>query len=294
MGHHHRALLFIVYDDLQSKFWGRQGVAIDILERIVADKRPEINRLLEMETLDGLIAKALRSPHPRDFRKAIRLPHRMSVIAELKKASPSRGLLREDFNVKEIAQGYQQGGANALSVLTESNYFQGAREYVQAVRETVSLPILRKDFIVDPIQIPESRLLGADAVLLIAAILTYEQMQQYLELCRQLGLSALCEVHDQTELDCVLETGANLIGINNRNLRTFEVDLQTTFTLMRSIPDGITTVSESGIRCYSDIQILRDTGVDAVLVGEKLIRQPDVAQAVKNLFDPDCPTDPEE
>lgn len=261
----------------------------NILEKIVTDKRPEIDALKREHDLEEFVAEAAGTPHPRDFKAALVRPNRVTLIAELKKASPSKGLLREDYDLESIAEGYVRGGAAALSVLTEDNYFQGSREYTARVRGVVDQPILRKDFIVDPIQVPESRILGADAILLITTILSDEMITELLVLTKKLKLAALCEVHDAEEMRRVAACGADLIGINNRDLRTFEVDLQTTFDLMPLAPEGVVTISESGIRGHADLEVLRDAGVDAVLVGETLIRQPNVEQAVRNLYDPSAP-----
>jgi indole-3-glycerol phosphate synthase len=261
----------------------------DILQKIVEAKQPEIEALRRGGDLDAFMAEAAEGPKIRDFSRALVHPEKITLIAELKKASPSKGILREDFDPPEIARGYAKGGAAALSVLTEDLHFQGSRSYLQAVREVVKIPLLRKDFVVDPFQIPESRLLGADAILLIAGILSDSQLKEFLRLAGQLHLSALCEVHDQEEMRRVVNAGARLIGINNRDLRTFEVTLQTTFDLVPLAPGDAVLVSESGIRCWADLEILRDAGVSAVLVGETLIRQKNVAQAVRNLYNPGAP-----
>jgi indole-3-glycerol phosphate synthase len=262
---------------------------IDILEKIVADKRPEIQALKAEKNLGDFMKEALDTPRTRDFQKALVNAHRVTVIAELKKASPSKGVLREDFHPVEIAQAYQKGGAVALSVLTEKNYFQGDPAFLSQVRTSTNLPLLRKDFIVDEIQIPESRVLGADAILLIAAILEDDQVRRFLDLAKQLHLAALCEVHDAAEMERMVACGAGLIGINNRNLRNFEVDLQTTFDLVPLAPEDTVLVSESGIRGYADLELMRDVGVAAVLVGETLMRQEDPSKALKNLYDPNSP-----
>jgi indole-3-glycerol phosphate synthase len=266
----------------------------DILQKIIADKQREILELKQNKDFDTYLQQAQNSPHPRSFGKALLQGPRINLIAEVKKASPSKGLLRSDFKPVEIAQGYQRGGARAISVLTEDNYFQGHREYLSQIRETVRLPLLRKDFIVDPFQVPESRLLGADAILLIAGALTDSQLRDLILLAQQLHLETLCEVHDKTEMKRVVDAGAILIGINNRDLKTFEVSLQTTFDLVPLAPDNAILVSESGIRCAADLQILQDVGVNAVLVGETLIRQADVTQAIRNLYDPQVPAPSDE
>jgi indole-3-glycerol phosphate synthase len=234
--------------------------------------------------------KGRKGPRTRGFRDSLRKPEKVTLIAELKKASPSKGLFREDFIPADISRAYVKGGATALSVLTETNHFQGHPRYIQEVREAVAQPILRKDFIVSPHQIPESRLLGSDAVLLIASLLTDDQIREFLALAKDLFLDALCEVHDETEMKRVIDCGANFIGVNNRDLRTFEVDLQTSFDLIPLAPEGATLVAESGIRCWADIELMRDIGVHSVLVGETLIRQENLTQAARNLYDPNMPT----
>jgi indole-3-glycerol phosphate synthase len=260
-----------------------------ILDKIVADKMPEIEELRSAHDLDSYLAEAAASPRTRDFAGALAHRENIRLIAEIKKASPSKGLFREDFDPPAIARAYEKGQAAALSVLTEDRYFQGDRAYLQQVRSSVDVPILRKDFIVDPLQIPESRVLGADAILLIAATLTDGLIREFLGLADRLHLAALCEVHDETEMRRTIDCGATLIGINNRDLRTFEVDLQTTFDLAPLAPEGTILVSESGIRGWADLELMRDAGVSAVLVGETLIRQRDLCQAVRNLFNPRAP-----
>ncbi len=262
----------------------------NILEKIIADKRPEVETLRTGRDFDQYCTEANKAHGTRDFTRSLVHPEKVTVIAELKKASPSKGLLREDFDPTGIAKGYSKGGAAALSVLTESNYFQGDRSFLAAVKEVVKIPLLRKDFIFDRFQIPESRLLGADAVLLIAAALTDKEISEFIKLAGQLHLAVLCEVHDETEMKRVVGCGANLIGINNRDLKTFEVNLQTTFDLVPLAPDHAVLVSESGIRCYADLELMRDAGVAAVLVGETLIRQADVRLALRNLYNPNAPT----
>jgi indole-3-glycerol phosphate synthase len=261
----------------------------DILIQIVDSKRPEVEHLKEGRDFEAYLEEAESSPRTRDFSKALCHREKIRVIAELKKASPSKGLLRAEFDPPAIAREYERGGASALSVLTEQLHFQGDRAHLQAVRDGVKLPLLRKDFIFDRYQIPESRLLGADAILLIAAILSDAQIVEFLQLAKALHLDTLCEVHDAEEMRRVVNCGAELIGINNRNLRTFRVDLQTTFDLAPLAPVDAILVSESGIRCYADLELLRDCGVSAALVGEALIRQPDVALAVRNLYNPLAP-----
>jgi indole-3-glycerol phosphate synthase len=211
---------------------------------------------------------------------------RMGLIAEVKKASPSKGLIRPDFDPVSLAESYAQAGADCISVLTDVDYFQGSSEYLKAVRQAVKVPLLRKDFTIDELQIYEARLIGADAILLIAAILTTEQMKRFLALSRDLGLDALVEVHDQAELDRALELDTKLIGINNRNLHSFVTDIKTTEALTRHIPKGITIVSESGISSQPDLAYLESVGAHAVLIGEHFMRQSIVEQAVHDLMGP--------
>lgn len=257
---------------------------MNILERIIADKRPEIEELRSTTTLEALVEEALKSPRPRSFAGALVTGSDISLIAEIKRASPSKGLIREDFDPAKIAAEYEKGGAAALSVLTETNYFEGDLAYLRQVREAAEIPILRKDFLVDPLQIPESRLRGADAVLLIVAALDDARLRQMLVLSRRLSLTGLVEVHSEGELERAIAAGAGVVGINNRNLETFEVSLQTTFDLLPRMPDTVVKVSESGIESHLDVALLRDAGVDAILVGESLMRQTNVRAAVRKLM----------
>lgn len=195
-------------------------------------------------------------------------------------------MIREDFDPVLLASSYQRAGADCISVLTDVDYFQGSNEYLKAVRQAVGVPLLRKDFTIDPKQIYEARLIGADAILLIAAILTTEQMKQYLSLAGDLGLDALVEVHDREELERALELDTQLIGINNRNLKTFVTDLKTTEELIQFIPAGKTIVSESGISTVQDMAYLQQIGSQAVLIGEHFMRQPVVEKAVHDLMGP--------
>jgi indole-3-glycerol phosphate synthase len=215
---------------------------------------------------------------------AVRRNRPMGLIAEVKKASPSKGLIRADFDPVGIARDYEAAATDCISVLTDREYFQGSNEYLQQVREAVNVPILRKDFTIDERQIFEARLIGADAVLLIAAILTVPQLRQYLALARDLGLDALVEVHDREELERALELEATLIGVNNRNLKTFATDLRITEELIGHIPAGKTVVSESGISRTEEIRWLQSLGVHAVLIGESFMRQPQIGQAVAALM----------
>lgn len=245
----------------------------------------EAARLRYADKRDSSIEQAAfdqRLEHPL-FAKALRHDH-LSVIAEVKKASPSKGIIAVDFDPLAKAKEYAQAGARAVSVLTEPTRFLGSDTYLQAISKAVPIPTLRKDFIVTTYQILEARLLGASAVLFIVALLTEKTLASYLTLANQLGLDALLEVHDREELDCALDAGAVLVGINNRNLRTFEVELQTSLELKPYIPDYCTTVSESGITTAGHARLLRSAGFDAILVGEHLMRSSHTSQAIGELM----------
>jgi len=243
-----------------------------ILSKIIASKELELAALKEKTPGKELQAQIPRLPPPRPFGPALRLPGQVAVIAETKKASPSKGIIRHQYDPEQLARVYEREGAAAISVLTEEKYFLGHPSHLALVKKVTNLPVLRKDFIIDPYQIYESRVLGADAILLIAAALSREQLVEYQEIAAGLGLSCLVEVHTEAELISVLSTGAAIVGINNRNLRTFEIDLNVTFNLTSIIKDDrITVVSESGIRSYQDIIKLQENGVHAVLVGEALV-----------------------
>lgn len=263
------------------------------LDRIVATKVKEVEALNKTFSLEEAERAIAALPATRGFRAALtgRRNRDMGLIAEVKKASPSKGLIRADFDPVAIAKGYAAGGADCLSVLTDREYFQGSGSYLQQVREAVELPLLRKDFIIDEKQIYEARLLGADAILLIAAILTSEQLSAFTDTAAGLGLDILIEVHDRAELEMVLATGKAvhpgvLLGINNRNLKTFETALSATAELAALLPEGLPVISESGITGPEDIAFLSKTRATGVLVGEYLMRQPDVEQAVHQLLGP--------
>jgi indole-3-glycerol phosphate synthase len=259
------------------------------LDRIVATKREEVERLKETFRLSEAEKNIAELPPCRGFVRALteRRRRKVGLIAEVKKASPSKGLIRPDFEPVSIAKAYESSGADCLSVLTDVQYFQGSNDYLTRVRDEVSLPILRKDFTIDYRQIYEARMIGADAVLLIAAILTTERLSELLKAAHSIGMDVLVEVHDQEELERVLSIGGiRLIGINNRNLKTFVTDLKTTETLIRHIPEQISVVSESGISSPAEMQWLQEIGADAVLIGEHFMRQTDIAQAVIDLMEP--------
>jgi indole-3-glycerol phosphate synthase len=257
------------------------------LDKIVATKLAEVEAMssFSIKEAEKLISDL---PPCLGFEQALTTGKKraMGLIAEVKKASPSKGLIREDFDPVLLAKSYQSAGADCISVLTDVTYFQGSNEYLKAVRKAVNVPLLRKDFTIDPKQIYEARLIGADAILLIAAILTTDQMKQYLTLASDLGLDALVEVHDREELERALELDTQLIGVNNRNLKTFVTDLGTTEELIQFIPSGKTVVSESGISTVQDMTYLQQIGSQAVLIGEHFMRQPIVEQAVHDLMGP--------
>lgn len=256
-----------------------------MLELIVEAKREEVARLKSCFPLSELQAGALDAPPARDFLQAVQRKGRaVSLIAELKKASPSRDLICPDFDPCLIAGIYEEAGASAISVLTDERFFGGRPEYLSAVRGVTGLPLLCKDFIISDLQLYRARLLGADAVLLIAAILEQGQLFDYLALAEELGMAALVEVHTELELFRALESGAVLLGINNRDLYTFQVDLGVTLNLLPCVPEGRIVVSESGIKRRADVELLAEAGVDAVLVGEALAGAPEIRGAVLELM----------
>ena len=262
-----------------------------ILEEIVWYKEREIPPMRDKMPLDKLKKRVEVMAPPLDFLGALKQGKtRPALIAEVKKASPSKGVIRADFDAVEIAKAYQRGGASCLSVLTDSKFFQGSFENLAAVRQSVDLPLLCKEFVIYPYQIYYARAHGADAVLLIAAILEDSDLQYFLKIIKVLGMTALIEVHTAEEFDRVLKlTGVKLIGINNRDLTNFKVDLQTTQTLIASrkqelIDRDILIVSESGLHTAEDLRIVADAGVDAVLIGESLVKQPNPGQAIIDLF----------
>ena len=239
-----------------------------ILDTIVARKYEEVALLKQrgLPVLDRPVAR------PRGFLRALVESPSVAIIAEAKKASPSKGVIQPDFDPVRIARNYRDGGAHCLSVLTDVDFFQGSLSYIPLVREVVALPVLRKDFIIDPMQIEEAGAVGADAILLIAAILDVDQLRDFRFHAESLGMDVLVEVHDERELDDALQAESRLIGINNRNLNDFSVSLETTFRLLPRIPQEIPVVSESGIASAADVHRLREAGVKAALIGESLMR----------------------
>lgn len=259
----------------------------DILTRILARKRAELEAARAAVPLAEIERRAAAAPPPRDFLGALRAQiaaGRPAVIAEIKKASPSKGVLRADFDPAAIAKSYQAGGAACLSVLTDRDFFQGAHEHLAQARDACSLPVLRKDFITEPWQVYESRALGADGILLIAAALARQDMQGLEASARSLGMAVLVEAHDAAELESALTLQTPLIGINNRDLRSFETRLDTTLDLLPKIPSGRIVVTESGILSRADVQRMRAAGVGAFLVGEAFMRSADPGAALRQLF----------
>lgn len=251
-----------------------------ILDTIVETKRQEVQVL----KAKGLSGPECEIAPPRGFYTALVTHDGVAVIAEAKKASPSKGIICADFDPVAIARDYEAGGAQAISVLTDEQYFHGALAYIPQVRAAVRLPVIRKEFIIDEIQIRQAALFGADAILLIAAILDRQQMAEYQILAQELGMDTLVEVHDEHETAEALAAGSRLIGINNRNLKDFTVDLNTTFRVMAEIPRDIPVVSESGIRDHHDMASLAAAGVSAALVGESLMRLVDRRQGLRDLI----------
>ncbi|GBC99551.1 Indole-3-glycerol phosphate synthase [bacterium HR17] len=259
---------------------------MNLLQRIVAVKRDEIAQRQREYPLAALLAR-LKSALPiRPFGAMLkRSPDTpMRLIAELKKASPSKGIFRDDFDAAAFLRAYERSPASALSILTDTPFFQGRLDFLPLARQLTTKPLLRKDFLIDAYQLFEARVYGADAVLLIVAALTPAQLHELLSLTRELGMDALVEVHTETELETALNAGATLIGINNRDLTTFAVDLTTTLRLRPLIPDGCVVVSESGIETPEQVRRLADAGVDAILVGETLIRSDDPVAKAKALL----------
>jgi indole-3-glycerol phosphate synthase len=259
----------------------------DILQRIVAVKRDEVAQARRRCGLAELQAQASAASPARGFAAALRArveAGHPALIAEVKKASPSKGVLREHFVPADIARSYESGGAACLSVLTDERFFQGCAAYLQQARESCSLPVLRKDFLIDPYQVVEARAMGADCVLLIAACLDDGLMSELEACATEQGLDVLVEVHDGEELERALRLRTPLIGVNNRNLRTFEVSLDTTIGLLPRVPGDRLLVTESGILARADVQRMRSAGVHAFLVGEAFMRAPDPGQALRDLF----------
>jgi len=260
----------------------------DVLREICDAKRAEVAQAKKAHPLAEVESAARAAPAVRGFAAALeraKAEGRYGLIAEIKKASPSAGLIRPDFDPASLARAYASGGASCLSVLTDTPYFQGKPEYLVAARDAVSLPVLRKDFMLEPYQIVESRAMGADCVLVILAALTDREAAELEGIARDLGMDVLAEVHNRSELERALKLGSPLIGINNRNLKTLKVDLAITEDLSHEIPEGRVLVSESGLNSPADLTRMAKVGANCFLVGEALMRQPDVAAATRALLD---------
>jgi indole-3-glycerol phosphate synthase len=259
----------------------------DILQKILSVKAEEIAAAQKEKSIDAIRREAEAMAKPRDFADALRskvAQGNAAVIAEVKKASPSKGVLREHFVPSEIAKSYAQHGAACLSVLTDRQFFQGASEYLVEARAACDLPVLRKDFMMDEYQVYEARAMGADCILLIVAALPLAKMKELEAIAHQLGMAVLVEVHDRAELDLSLQLNTPLVGINNRNLRTFATDLNTTLELIRDIPNARHIITESGILAKADVALMREHHVNTFLVGEAFMRAENPGQALHELF----------
>jgi len=259
----------------------------NILDTIIATKFEEIKESQKVKSLDQLKDEVKGASQPRGFVKAIQnqlSKNKAAVIAEIKKASPSKGVIRENFNPKLIAESYAKSGATCLSVLTDETYFQGHANYLKDARASCTLPVLRKDFMVDPYQIYEARIMGADCILLIVAALSFDLMKELEVMARALDMDVLVEVHNQKELDLALQLKTPLLGINNRNLKTFEVSLQTTFDLIKNIGADKIIVTESGIFTSDDVKLMQEHHVNTFLIGEAFMRESDPGYSLKTLF----------
>lgn len=254
-----------------------------ILDEILAHKREELETARGQRAASELAASARRAPPARGFRRALCEAPAPRVIAEVKRRSPSKGEIRPDLDPVACAKAYVEAGAAAISVLTDEHFFGGHLDHLGAVRAAVDVPLLRKDFVIDAYQIDQARVAGADAILLIVAALEADSLGELRAHARDLGLDVLVEVHDEAELELALAAGTDLLGINNRNLRTFQVDLTTSERLAARVPEGVVWVAESGIHTAADVERLRRAGADAVLVGESLMRAPDVGAALRTL-----------
>ncbi len=255
-----------------------------ILDTIIAQKKKELVTDQTQVSLTELEAQVSNLPPTRDFRDAITGRDAVKLIAEVKKKSPSKGVIREDFHPVSIAETYVENGAAAISILTDRHFFAGELAYLRAIRDAVDVPLLRKDFTIDPYHIYQARIAGADAILLIVAALTAAQLRTFMGIAASLSLSCLVEVHTREELVVALDVDAQIIGINNRDLRTFHTDIATTFALREAIPADRVVVSESGIYSREDVVRLQEAGVDAMLVGESLMRSPDIGEQVRRLL----------
>jgi indole-3-glycerol phosphate synthase len=259
----------------------------DILAKILETKKIEVATARQMRSESDMLREAKSRKDLRGFSRAIEdkiSQGKPAVIAEIKKASPSKGVIRENFNAVDIATSYAAHGAACLSVLTDVKFFQGSYDYLRQARAACTLPVLRKDFIIDPYQIVHARAIGADCILLIVAALSPQQLREFEAVASELGMDVLVEVHDRAELDVALELNTSLVGINNRNLRTFETSLQNTLELLPAVPEGKRVVTESGILTPDDVRRMREHHVEAFLVGEAFMRAPEPGVALRDLF----------
>ena len=254
------------------------------LEKIVEMKKEEIQRRKTPSRQKEIEEMIPSLPLPRDFMGAISQHPPIAVIAEVKRASPSLGVINEEVDILQVAREYEKGGASAISVLTEVNFFKGHLSHLQLIKKETSFPVLQKDFILDPYQIYEGRVSGADAILLIAALLDREQLNDFVDLARGLHMVPLVEIHNEDDLEKISDLDLSLIGINNRDLKTFEVDLRTSLRLRRKISSEIKVISESGIKSSEDVKVLKWAGFDGILVGEILMRSIDPAMKIKELL----------
>lgn len=260
----------------------------NILDQILLTKKEEIASSKLVKSFADLQIDVKKIDGHRSFTSALREKvslKKTAVIAEIKKASPSKGVIRQNFDLSQIAKSYEDGGATCISVLTDKNYFQGMPGYVQRVKDHCELPVLRKDFMIDPYQIYESKLLGADCILLIVAALDLNQMKELESIAVEIGMDVLVESHDEYELERALQLDTKLIGINNRNLKTFDVSLQTTLDLVKEIPKDRITITESGIFSATDISLMAQHDIYSFLIGEAFMRDPDPGQALKKLIE---------
>ena len=255
-----------------------------ILSKIISEKRKEVEKARSLMPEQKLKELAQKIYIKSAFKRNIARPHHINLIAELKKASPYRGIIRGDFNPLKIALTYQANGASALSVLTDERFFEGNLKILKELKGKVTLPLLRKDFIIDEYQIYESLYWGADAILLIAHILTEEELANFYRIAKDLGMDVLVEVHNEEDMDKALKSGASIIGINNRDLTTFRIDLSTTQRLARLIPENKVKVSESGIKTYEDVMFLKSLGIEAVLIGEVFMEASDIAAKMREVM----------
>ena len=255
-----------------------------IISRIIEEKRRVVEESRRRKPMEDVVREAKNICVKSSFKKNILRPHHINLIAEIKKASPSKGILRGDFNPVKIAITYQANGASAISVLTDERFFEGRLEYIKKIKENVSIPILRKDFIIDEYQIYESVVARADAILLIADILSTNELIGFYNLATTLGLDVLIEVHNEEEVEKALATDGGIIGINNRDLHTFKVDFGVTQKLSRLIPQNKVMVSESGIKSHEDVMFLKSLGINAVLIGEALLEANDIAAKIREIM----------